>query len=164
MKKKFDIQLLYKGSVLNNYEIISETIFQNEMMNEVLNKKELSEYELRIKMTPVSPLNEHQRREVERTKYLNELKNIILSLDNYEDYFYEDENQICHVSSEWLVGKFSGREFVGMSKDEAIESLKSYFDRHIGSQSMVGDAVYTSGWPDLDKVKKYALNKNHKRQ
>lgn len=85
-----------------------------------------------------------------------EIIELIESLPDLEYHIYKDEEGE-HVTSEWLVGTFAGIEFVDNTKENATRQLIDYLDRHITHDSMVGDIVRKSGYPDLKKVKEYCL-------
>lgn len=67
--------------------------------------------------------------------------------------YVDDAGQ--HVTTEWLVGTFAGRGFVAPTLDAALSEMCEYLGQHIGHDSLVGDIVTKSGWPDLKKVKEY---------
>jgi hypothetical protein len=81
-----------------------------------------------------------------------ELVALIRAVD--PDCTYEDDAG-QHVTTEWLVGTFSGRGFVAPTLDAALSEMCEYLGQHIGHDSLVGDIVTKSGWPDLKKVKEY---------
>jgi hypothetical protein len=60
-----------------------------------------------------------------------------------------------HVTNEWICGSFAGRSFSADTIEGSAEKLIDYFNNHIGHNSIVGNEVTQSGWPDLKKVKKY---------
>jgi hypothetical protein len=60
-----------------------------------------------------------------------------------------------YVSTEWLVGAISGRGFREAELEDALARMCSYFDQHVGHDSLVGRAVTKSGWPDLERVRAY---------
>lgn len=59
------------------------------------------------------------------------------------------------ITQEWLVGSFAGRVFEGDTLEEATEKLIDYLYEHVGHDSIVGNVVTRSGFPDLDKVEIY---------
>lgn len=63
------------------------------------------------------------------------------------------------VTNEWLCGGLAACSFVGDTPEQAAEQLSEYLTRHIGHNSMVGDAVTRSGWPNLAAVKRYLLSR-----
>ncbi|MEG2151135.1 MAG: hypothetical protein RRY36_07960 [Bacteroidaceae bacterium] len=87
---------------------------------------------------------------------LIELIELIESLPDSDKHIYTDEDGIT-VTSEWLVGNFAGVGFVANTKEEAAKQLIGYLDRHITHDSMVGDIVRKSGYPDLKRMKEYCL-------
>ncbi len=87
------------------------------------------------------------------------VERLVMFLDTLPDiaeYRYTDDDGY-HVTQEWLCGTFAGREFIGETPENAAEQLLDYLDRHIGHDSMVGQSVTESGWPDLEKVKSYLI-------
>ena len=79
---------------------------------------------------------------------------LIESLLDSDSHIFEDDGKIV-VTNEWLCGSFAGRGFSGDTKEEAAQQLIDYLYRHIGHNSMVGETVTISGFPDLEKVKRY---------
>ena len=79
---------------------------------------------------------------------------LIESLPESEKHIYRWHDVII-VTSEWLCGSFAGTAFLSETKEESAEQLMGYLDEHIGHDSIVGHIVDESGWPDLDKVKRY---------
>ena len=83
-----------------------------------------------------------------------EIIELIESLPDSDSHIFEDDGKIV-VTNEWLCGSFAGRCFSGDTKEEAAQQLIDYLYRHIGHDSMVGETVTISGFPDLEKVKRY---------
>ena len=73
----------------------------------------------------------------------------------------ESHIHICYidgkhcVTSEFFAGAFAGRSFEADTYEEASEQLIDYMYEHIGHNSIVGQEVTQSGFPDLDKVYEY---------
>ena len=84
----------------------------------------------------------------------NEIIELIESLSDSDSHIFEDDGKIV-VTNEWLCGSFAGRGFSGDTKEESAQQLIDYLYRHIGHNSMVGATVTISGFPDLEKVKRY---------
>lgn len=85
-----------------------------------------------------------------------ELLNLIESLpDSKSHIFFDERNKLWNVTQEWLVGGFAGRSFEGKTKEDAALQQIEYLNRHRGHNSIVGNIVTKSGWPDLAKVKMY---------
>lgn len=72
----------------------------------------------------------------------------------YGDYISEEDGKWL-VTDEWLVGAFAGRGFVGKTAEEAAQHLIEYLNKHIGHDSIVGNIVTKSGWPDANTVEAY---------
>lgn len=89
---------------------------------------------------------------------VNEILDLIESLPDSESHIFSDEDGIT-VTSEWLVGNFAGRPFIDTTKEKAAKQLIDYLDMHITHDSIVGNVVRKSGYPDLKKVKEYCLEK-----
>lgn len=78
----------------------------------------------------------------------------------------EAEHHVCicpinkkpMVTNEWLCGGFAGRGFDGDTFEEAAQQLIDYLYEHIGHDSIVGNEVTKSGFPDLDRVYQYCLD------
>ena len=82
----------------------------------------------------------------------------IKALPESEDYVFQDEDGCC-VTQEWLCGTFAGRGFVDETFEAACAQMIDYLNSHIGHDSMVGNTVTASGWPNQKMVKEY-LNAN----
>jgi len=83
-----------------------------------------------------------------------ELISFLNKLDNHDDYLFLTEDGWC-ITNEWLCGTFAGRCFIGKTKEDAAQKLINYFNQHIKHDSIVGNCVTNSGWPNLTKVKHY---------
>lgn len=70
-------------------------------------------------------------------------------------------NSCVTITSEWLVGNFAGIGFIGHSESDAAESLIEYLYRHICHDSIVGQIVTQSGFPNLKSVRNYLINKDN---
>ena len=82
----------------------------------------------------------------------------IKALPESEDYVYQDEDG-CWVTQEWLCGTFAGHGFVDETFEAACAQMVEYLNRHIGHDSVVGNTVTASGWPNQKMVREY-LNAN----
>ncbi len=71
------------------------------------------------------------------------------------DLHIHNERETPSITNEWLCGAFAGRGFTAPTLEEAAEQLIEYLYQHIGHNSMVGQSVAESGFPDLKKVEKY---------
>ena len=80
---------------------------------------------------------------------------LIRSLPNSEKHIYESDGEVC-VTNEWLVGNFAGRSFNSDTLEGSIKQLIIHCNGHLGHDSIAGNHVTKSGYPDLVKVKKYA--------
>lgn len=80
------------------------------------------------------------------------LKKIMLEQDSQAITI--DEGKYC-VSDEWLVGTLVGAAFIADTEDDAIKRMCDYFDENANNQSIVGDIITNSGWPNLDDVENY---------
>ena len=85
-----------------------------------------------------------------------EIIELIEILPDSDSHIFENNGEVI-VTNEWLCGPFAGRGFYGDTKEEAAQQLIDYLYRHIGHNSMVGATVTISGFPDLDKVKRYCM-------
>jgi len=84
---------------------------------------------------------------------------LIRKLPDADEHIFKHNNKY-YVTDEWLVGSFAGSSFSGNTLEEAAEELIKYLHRHIGHNSIVGNHVTRSGFPDLKKVRGYcALSK-----
>ncbi len=81
---------------------------------------------------------------------------LIRSEPDAESHIFQWDGK-WEVTNEWLCGSFAGRSFVGDTPEQSAEQLAEYLTRHIGHESMVGNAVTRSGWPNLAAVKAYLL-------
>jgi len=88
-----------------------------------------------------------------------EMIELIRKLPDADEHIFKHNNKY-YVTDEWLVGSFAGSSFSGNPLEEAAEELIKYLHRHIGHNSIVGNHVTRSGFPDLKKVRRYcALSK-----
>lgn len=88
-----------------------------------------------------------------------EMIELIRKLPDADEHIFKHNNKY-YVTDEWLVGSFAGSSFSGNTLEEAAEELIKYLHRHIGHNSIVGNHVTRSGFPDLKKVRGYcALSK-----
>jgi hypothetical protein len=71
------------------------------------------------------------------------------------DLHIHNERETPSITNEWLCGAFAGRGFTAPTLEEAAEQLIEYLYQHIGYNSMVGQSVTESGFPDLKKVEEY---------
>ena len=95
---------------------------------------------------------------MEKKVTTTEIINLIESLPESEWHIYASE--YCgrqYVTQEWLCGPLTGYAFEGGTTEEAAAKLIEYLYEHIGHDSMVGQTVTASGFPDLEKVKAYCL-------
>jgi hypothetical protein len=88
----------------------------------------------------------------ERSVDLNQLKDLILKYD--PESIFKDQDGYT-VTTEWLVGTFSGRGFTSNSLSGALKEMCEYFNKHAQHESLVGDVVRKSGWPNLNSVAIY---------
>ena len=79
----------------------------------------------------------------------------LINRELYPDQWLFESDGEWWCTSEWLVGTFGGRAFVGDTKDGAVNKLIDYLNRHIGHDNMVGMVVRESGWPNLKSVEDY---------
>lgn len=68
-----------------------------------------------------------------------------------QEEIYQDAEGY-HACTEWLVGTFAGRSFVGKTKIEALKNMCEYFDKTKSTDSMVGNILRKMCWPDLDMI------------
>jgi hypothetical protein len=83
-----------------------------------------------------------------------EIIDLVKRLPDSELHIYELSGE-HHITQEWLCGNFAGRGFSGDTLEDAASKMIEYLYRHIGHNSMVGDSVTNSGFPDLKKVERY---------
>lgn len=70
-----------------------------------------------------------------------------------DSIFYDEDGWTA--TTEWLIGTFAGVGFTNETIEESIKEMCEYLTKHINHQSVVGNIVTKSGFPDLDKVEKY---------
>ena len=63
------------------------------------------------------------------------------------------------ITNEWLCGGFAGRGFTDVTLEKAAQQLIDYLYEHLNHNSMVGNCVMESGFPDLEKVYRYCKPK-----
>jgi len=86
-----------------------------------------------------------------------EIIDLVRKLPDAENHIYEWDGK-QRITQEWLCGTFAGRGFEADTLEEAAEEMIEYLYRHIGHDSMVGDFVTKSGFPDLKRVESYCLS------
>lgn len=69
---------------------------------------------------------------------------------NEQEIYIDDDGY--HACTEWLVGTFAGRSFVGKTKRQALKKMCDYFDKTKGTDTVVGRLLVKMGWPSLDTV------------
>ena len=72
----------------------------------------------------------------------------------HDDYISKKDGEWT-VTDEWLVGTFAGMGFVGKTTEEATQLLIEYLNKHIRHESIVGEIVTKSGWPNANTVEAY---------
>ena len=77
------------------------------------------------------------------------LEEIMLRWSEQEIYVDDDGYHAC---TEWLVGTFAGRSFVGKTKRQALKKMCDYFDETKGTDTMVGKVLINMDWPNLDFI------------
>jgi hypothetical protein len=87
-----------------------------------------------------------------------EIIELIKRLPDSENHIFE-ENGKYYITNEWLVGCFAGRSFEGYTLEEAAEKMIDYLYSNVNFNSLVGQDVKFSGFPDLKKVEEYCLNR-----
>ena len=87
-----------------------------------------------------------------------EMIELIRKLPDADEHIFKHNNKY-YVTDEWLVGSFAGSSFSGNTLEEAAEELIKYLHRHIAHNSIVGDYIRKSGFPDLKKIKIYYAKK-----
>lgn len=85
-----------------------------------------------------------------------EMIELIRKLPDTDEHIFKHNNKY-YVTDEWLIGSFAGSSFSGNTLEEAAEELIKYLHRHIGHNSIVGNHVTRSGFPDLKKVRRYCV-------
>lgn len=95
----------------------------------------------------------------EEVPYLFRMK-VIALMNQLDDNLIWLEDDKWHITSGWLVDCFSEREFISDKLDTAVDEMIEYFNRHIGHESIVGEIVRESGWPDIEKVKAYLASED----
>ena len=84
----------------------------------------------------------------------NQIIELITSLPDSEKYIFIDNGKYW-VTQEWLCGTFAGRAFVNEILEDAVQEMIDYLYEHIGHDSMVGNSVTKSEFPNLERVKRY---------
>lgn len=83
-----------------------------------------------------------------------EIIELVKRLPDSDSHIHNERENLC-ITNEWLCGSFTGRGFTAPTLEEAAEQLIEYLYQHIGHDSIVGQIVTESGFPDLIKVEKY---------
>ena len=79
------------------------------------------------------------------------LLELIVRFDK-DSVFFCEVDQMYYVTSEFLVGSFAGRAFASYNLDQALTELNQYLIDHINHDSMVGNIVTKSCYPDRHKT------------
>ena len=88
-----------------------------------------------------------------------EIIGLIKTLPDADEHIFIHNNKY-YVTDEWLVGTFAGSAFEGDTLEKAAKALIEYLYKHIEHDSIIGDNIRKSGFPDLKKVRRYcALSK-----
>jgi len=67
----------------------------------------------------------------------------------WSDSELRKEGGVWIACTEWLVGTFAGRSFVGKTKRQALKKMCDYFDKTKGTDTVVGRLLVKMGWPSL---------------
>lgn len=59
------------------------------------------------------------------------------------------------INTGFLIPSYAAREFEGQTLEDSAKIVISYFTNHIDHKSVVGAEVTKSGFPNIDKFKKY---------
>lgn len=86
-----------------------------------------------------------------------EIIELVKRLPDAEKHIFE-ENGKHYITNEWFVGSFIGRSFEGDTLEEAAEKMIDYFYSNVKFNSLIGQDIKFSGFPDLKKVEEYCLN------
>ena len=76
------------------------------------------------------------------------------------DHHIHNMRETPSITNEWLCGTFAGRGFTGKTLEDAAQQLIDYLYAHIGHDSIVGNCVDDSGFPNLKKVERYCIENN----
>lgn len=87
-----------------------------------------------------------------------EIIELVMRLHDADKHIFE-ENGKYYITDEWLVGCLAGRSFEGDTLEEAAEKMIDYLYSNMNFNSLVGQDVKFSGFPDLKKVEEYCLNR-----
>lgn len=83
-----------------------------------------------------------------------EIIELVKRLPGVEQHIFEWQGKQC-ITDEWLVGAFAGCSFEDTTLEKAAENMINYLYEHIGHNSMVGNIVTKSGFPDLKAIERY---------
>lgn len=90
---------------------------------------------------------------------VNEIIELINSLPDSNKHIFESDGVIS-VTNEWLVGNFAGRSFNSNTLESAIKQLIIHCNGHLGHNSIAGDCITKSGYPDISRMRKYLNDAN----
>jgi len=88
---------------------------------------------------------------------IKEMIKLVKKLPDADSHIFEADGSI-YITQEWLCGTFAGRSFKGDTLEEATQKMIDYFHRHINHDSIVGQHITNSGFPDLKRVESYCLS------
>ena len=84
----------------------------------------------------------------------NEIIELVKRLPNADSHIHEWAGKQC-ITTEWLVGNFAGCSFEYYTLERSADEMIKYLYEHLGHNSMVGNIVTKSGFPDLKAVERY---------
>jgi len=87
-----------------------------------------------------------------------EIIELVRRLHDADKHIFEENGKYC-ITDEWLVGCLAGRSFEGDTLEEAAEKMIDYLYSNMNFNSLVGQDVKFSGFPDLKKVEEFCLNR-----
>ncbi len=82
---------------------------------------------------------------------------MIKRLPDAKAYITEDKGKF-YISDGWLIKWSLSRLFEGDTLEEAAEKMIDYFYSNVSLNSLIGQDIKFSGFPDLKKVEEYCLN------
>jgi len=89
-----------------------------------------------------------------KDEIINEMIELINSLPDSDKHIFESDGVVT-VTNEWLVGNFAGRSFNSNTLEGAIRQLIIHCNGHLGHNSIAGNCITKSGYPDLVRKKKF---------
>ena len=131
--------------------------FIDEKFGDAINYLVLIESLLVEEMPPVAAAEEEER--MTAKEMLSLIDELIDDMVEEMPAPVKEEGGEYIVSSEWLVGRIYAREFISKGLLEAVAIMIDYLYRQKREGTPAGEAIRATGFPDVDRMYEYCMNK-----